>query len=432
MASDEIRKKWGTIYMGNREASLEQLNAMQEPLRREQEKKEQTEDYMERVRARAADRAREILGAAYAERQKVLEEAKTEAQSRIRQANAEASRLKAEGEAARKAGVQELEKAESIREEAEKIKAAAHDEGFQNGMDQAGAELSEFRAELGQSLSSLLHAIERERKHILAKWRDELAELTIAAVQAGTGFILQNEHKAILKNLVFQALNLLEDRTSINLRVNPADENVVADMFQAAKERFPELKQWIITGDEKIESGGIVAESLSGSVDLQRENFKELVDNILCHLGVPELGEDKQGTLKMRDLVEKEVAHIASLTPEAEPASSEQEIAENQEVAITSEEKSLLTEPDDNLMTDEENLPLNDQKPAYEFSEDPTLAELEEELFPLDDQQDEQNFNQDSDQNANPPVFGQENDLQDNNSQKKPAEADILTEGGFL
>ena len=56
MAADEARKKWGTIFMGEREASVEQLDAMQEPLRRDKIRKEQTEDYMERVRKRAADR----------------------------------------------------------------------------------------------------------------------------------------------------------------------------------------------------------------------------------------------------------------------------------------------------------------------------------------------------------------------------------------
>ena len=34
MASDELRKKWGTIFMGEREATVEQLDAMQEPMRR--------------------------------------------------------------------------------------------------------------------------------------------------------------------------------------------------------------------------------------------------------------------------------------------------------------------------------------------------------------------------------------------------------------
>ena len=80
MASDQLRKKWGTVFMGEREATVDQLDAMQEPLRRERAQQQEHEDYFARVRAKAEERAREILGAAYAERQKVLDEARTEAQ----------------------------------------------------------------------------------------------------------------------------------------------------------------------------------------------------------------------------------------------------------------------------------------------------------------------------------------------------------------
>ena len=68
MPLDDLRKKWGTIFMGEREASVEELNAMQEPALRAQVRQKAQEDYMERVRAKATDRARQILGEAYAER----------------------------------------------------------------------------------------------------------------------------------------------------------------------------------------------------------------------------------------------------------------------------------------------------------------------------------------------------------------------------
>ena len=151
MASDELRKKWGTIFMGEREATVEQLDAMQEPMRRERLKREQQEDYLERVRARAADRAREILGAAYAERQKVLEEARAEAEAERQKLIREGEALKAAGTAAQERAAAELAAAKAAREEAERIREAAHDEGFQAGMEQAGDELREFRADLGHS-----------------------------------------------------------------------------------------------------------------------------------------------------------------------------------------------------------------------------------------------------------------------------------------
>lgn len=417
MASEEIRKKWGTIFMGEREASVEQLSAMQEPLRREKQKKEQTEDYMERVRARAADRAREILGAAYTERQDVLQEAKNEIAALKRQAAEECARLKAEGEAARKLGQAELERARQEREKAEQIRLAAHDEGFESGMDKAGQELHEFRAELGQSIAAVLGAIERQRKHILETWREELVTLTQCVAQAGTGFILQKEHETILRNLVFQALDLLENRSIITVRVNPEDEAQVADMFRAARERAPELKQWIVTGDSNIERGGLVAESGSGSVDLQRQNFREMIGNILVHLGLPDSSSPEE-TSAMRELVEKEVAHIASLTPESdhqeeivdiiqtpeqpdnEEPLTEAASPETVETVIEAEadnapepEQMEIAEPPAQEMREDAggsqelaDRETGESTPSDMFREQTSLEELEEELFPLDNE----------------------------------------------
>ncbi len=179
MAADEARKKWGTIFMGEREASVEQLDAMQEPLRRDKIRKEQTEDYMERVRKRAADRAREILGAAYTERLKVLDEARADAEASKRAAARECQKLKSEVEAQKK---------------------------------EAAEELREFRAELGQSLARVLQSLADQRKNLADAWRGELCDLACSAAAAGAGYLLGKEHKNILNSLVIQALHQLENR----------------------------------------------------------------------------------------------------------------------------------------------------------------------------------------------------------------------------
>lgn len=320
MASEQLRKKWGTIFMGEREATVEQLDAMQEPMRREKLKQEQEADYMERVRARAAGRAREILGEAYAERLKVLEEARAEVAASRRETAAQCAALKAEAEALRKEAAAELARAQAEREAAVRVREAAHGEGFQTGMDQAGEELREFRAELGQSLGALLRAVAAQRTALAAAWREELAELTREAVAAGTGHVLREEHAELLRELVFRAVGLLENRATITVRVNPADEAAVSDMFAAAREHAPELVQWIVNGDERMEPGGLVAESGSGSVDCRREHFREMVDSILCHLTLPEREEEAEADAAVDTLVERETARMAEMAPPPEPA----------------------------------------------------------------------------------------------------------------
>lgn len=425
MASEEIKKKWGTIFMGDREASVEQINAMQEPLHREQRQKEQAADYLERVRARAADRAREILGAAYAERQKIIEEARNEAIEQKKAILAECAKIRSEAATARKLAQNELEQAKEERIQAENMRNAGHEEGYQAGLEQATAELHEFRTDLAQSLGSLMRAIQWQHKDILANWREDLVTLVQCAAQAGTGYVLNSEHEKILRAMVFMALDQLESRKTISLRVNTEDEAQVSDLFRAARERYPELGQWIVAGDDKIEKGGLIVESGTGRVDLQRENFRALVDGVLAHLALPEGDNEENYEAIVREIVEKEAGHIASLTPEQdkiaesglqpdqaddafqvakeavaeadEPVEPELPLDESVEPEDTEAEEAIFTEED--LLPDaseldeaaseitaapEEAISEDLSQASEAIPSDPSLAALEEELFPLE------------------------------------------------
>ena len=362
MASDQLRKKWGTIFMGEREATPQQLDAMQEPLLRERAQHQQQEDYLARVRARAEERAREILGAAYAERQKVLEEAGAEAQARIGQLTREARAMNAQAQAELAEAAAQHGKARELREEAESIRSNAHNEGFQAGMEQAGAELKEFRVDVGQMLANMLRALEEQRHSLGEAWRQELAELARVAVEAGTGWILQAEHQRILQSLVFGSLQLLEDRATVTIRVHPDDEDTVSDLFRAARERVPELTQWIVNGDASVEAGGLVAESVSGSVENLREHYREMVNGILEHLTLPPRPEEERAAEEVSAAAQSESARLEQIVPEAAPAEQPQP-----------EPTELLPEPSPEIQAETQAEPAADS--AHSLPDQAALAD---------------------------------------------------------
>ena len=314
--SMDLRKKWGTIFMGDREASMAQLEAMQEPIRREQERQQSQEDYMERVKTRAVERARQILGEAYAERQRVLEEAKREAQDHYQRIISEAESIRQSTRDGYEA--MQLERGKTSKElsEAERIRAAAHEEGYKAGMDQVAGDLQQIRFELAQYVGWMMQAVQAQTHDICRQWRESLVELTKAAVSAGTGYVLSTQHEDVLRSLLLAAVRQLEDRTTITVRVHPEDEEAVTDMFATARERVPELQQWIVNTDDKMEPGGFVAESCSGSVDCRREHFRELVENILVHLGLPTTDEDRANDEKEEQLLDMLLERARQLGPE--------------------------------------------------------------------------------------------------------------------
>lgn len=366
----DLRKKWGTIFMGDREASMAQLEAMQEPIRREQERQQSQEDYMERVKARAVERARQILGEAYAERQRVLEEARRDAQANYQRIISEAESIRQSTRDGYE--TMQLERGKTSRElaEAERIRAAAHDEGYKAGMDQVAGDLQQIRFELAQYVGWMMQAVQLQTHDICRQWRESLVELTKAAVSAGTGYVLSSQHEDVLRTLLLTAVRQLEDRATITVRVHPEDEEAVTDMFAAARERVPELQQWIVNTDDTMEPGGFVAESCSGSVDCRREHFRELVENILVHLGLPTTDEDRANDEKEAQLLDMLLERARQLGPEpvkpAEPAPADDIPAEAGAAGDAA--------PEDAAPTAEEALPPADA--------DATAAAPEEEALP--------------------------------------------------
>ena len=320
MGTDDDKKKWGTIFLdGSREASMEQLDSMQAATRQQQWNQRTQQDYLEKVRAKATERAREILGEAYTERQKVLDEARDEAESVRLTAAAlhhEAEQVRAEAEQIREAAQEELRKAEQIRE-------AAQAEGFDAGLEQAQAELESFRAALGSSVAGVLMAIHGQCHVIFEGWRGEMVELLKVCVEKGTGLVLDEQYPLVLEHLVMEAVRQLDDRRCITLRVHPDDEAAVADMFAAAKERLPHVGQWIVSGDTSLQLGGLIAESQSGTVDSRLELHRDLVQNILQHLVLPGTQLDSEALHSVEEAVRLEAEKIAVLAPpvpEPEPA----------------------------------------------------------------------------------------------------------------
>ncbi|MDR1857006.1 MAG: hypothetical protein LBR22_07595 [Desulfovibrio sp.] len=322
MTGDDVRKKWGTVFMGGREASIEELDSLQEPLRREQRKRRQQEEYLDSVRLRATERAKEILAEAYTHRQELLDEVRKETEAAREAMAAEARDAAVAAQSMRDEAAEALRTAEEERDRARDLREEGYQAGYKDGVDKAAEELKVFRKDIGESLGKVLQVIAEQRRDIMARWRDDLAALTCAAVASGTGWVLETEHQRILTALVLKSLEMLEDRQAIRVRVHPDDESLVGDLFTSAKERVPELTQWSVTGDPSIERGGVTVETSSGSVDSRREHFREMVENVLDYLSLPKGSEDDTVEKQVRRMAAQEAARLAELSS-GEPVEGE-------------------------------------------------------------------------------------------------------------
>ncbi|MEG2172411.1 MAG: FliH/SctL family protein, partial [Desulfovibrionaceae bacterium] len=305
MRTEVDNKKWGTIYLGSdKEATLDSLDAMQAAARQEQWNQRTQNEYMDRVRQRAADRAREILGAAHTERQNLLTEARAETErmrleSQVQYAKAEEARTQAE----------------ALKAEAEAIRAAAQQQGFDTGLANARDELDAFRSAMGSSIAVVLQAIERQNGALFTAWREDVVDLVKICVEKGTNWVLDTHYAEVLRALVFESVRQLDARRTVTLRVHPDDEAAVTDMFAAAREAMPDVEHWIVNGDPEVQLGGLIAESPSSTVDNRVELRRTLVNNVLQHLTLPEGEADVIAESLIHEVVAEQVAKIAQIAP---------------------------------------------------------------------------------------------------------------------
>jgi flagellar assembly protein FliH len=233
MSSSDAAAGWGNIYRGVNTVSLSALEGGNRQTWTEADEAA----YLERVRAKAADKAAEILAAA--------------------------------------------------RREAGELRKNAREQGYAAGLAQAEEEVAELRSAMADSVSSVLGAIEGQCSSIFERWRGELGALLRLAVEKGTGLALSGDRAGLLEALYAESVSALENRRNLIIRVNPEDEPVIADIVALTQDKYPDLKSWGVKGDDSVEPGGLVVESEDSLVDNQPTKRRALVDEILERLTLP-------------------------------------------------------------------------------------------------------------------------------------------------
>ncbi|MDR2801317.1 MAG: flagellar assembly protein FliH [Desulfovibrio sp.] len=229
---DKRTVAWGTIFLNGSERSLAGLEGSRKTSWNEKDEAE----YLERVRARAENMAAGVVA-------------------------------KAKGEA-------------------REIRERARQEGYAKGLDEAGAELERFRADMAESVAALLSAIEGQCSHIFDRWREDLAEVAKLAVERVTAVELSEKRAQSLVALLEEAVAVLENRRELVIRVNAEDEPALSDILSLTRELFPDVKSWRVRPDPSISPGGLLVESESSLADGRMEKRLAAVEEVLKHLSL--------------------------------------------------------------------------------------------------------------------------------------------------
>lgn len=158
-------------------------------------------------------------------------------------------------------------------EEATYIKQSAYQEGFNEGVQQAQADLENFRNSLGAFMGAEERVFSEIAPHILPIAM-EIAEKIIKTE-------VKIDPQIVLDTILDVLKTLSKNEPKIVLRVNPVQVQYLKDTMPEQVKLLGMESKLSILSDESIMEGGCIVETNNGVVDASIEAQIEIVQNAL-------------------------------------------------------------------------------------------------------------------------------------------------------
>ncbi|MDI6826903.1 MAG: FliH/SctL family protein [Armatimonadota bacterium] len=162
-------------------------------------------------------------------------------------------------ESAKEEAAQILENAQL---EAESLRTAAYNEGYQAGLQELDAQ----KQALAVRATEIENEVEKQLADFWAKIEPELLKLAVEIAEKIIRHELAENNEYVLST-VKTALYQLRDRREIKIRVNPNDYELVRNHKDDLVCSFDGVHSLEIIEDRRVDQGGCVIESVNGELD---------------------------------------------------------------------------------------------------------------------------------------------------------------------
>ncbi len=164
----------------------------------------------------------------------------------------------------------------NAQEKAVNLEKEAYDKGFAQG-EKDGLELGNKKAlKIIENIENLLIEVNQIRKDIIKHYEREILEIIFAVAKKIIHYQLKSDDK-IIKDTVFEALNLTAEKSKLVLKVNSEDLDYIEKLRPEIFTTFKEIKSIMVTSDPSITRGGCFLETPYGDVDARVETRLEKI-----------------------------------------------------------------------------------------------------------------------------------------------------------
>ena len=154
----------------------------------------------------------------------------------------------------------------AVQELAETLRSGARDQGYQEGIARAQAEV---QSQLLEVMSALTDA-QQERHRLAVQHEGALADLALQIARKVIGAHLDAD-PTLVSRIVQHAIAELEPSTSLVVRLNPGDVATVEASRRELERLVSGSGKIEIVADETVDRGGVVLVSPVGEVDARIE-----------------------------------------------------------------------------------------------------------------------------------------------------------------
>ena len=151
--------------------------------------------------------------------------------------------------------------------EAEQIRARAQAEGFAAGQEQANSMAQAESAKICSYMDTIQAAMVAEKKRIYSEHKHSLFQIMRLAFEKTLGVMLDEQREQVLNTLFEEAVSQLQAKTCITVHVCAEDFELAKSLAGQTREKRSDLPELRICSSLELAPGGVRIESGDGLVD---------------------------------------------------------------------------------------------------------------------------------------------------------------------
>jgi len=179
--------------------------------------------------------------------------------------------------------------------EAEALRAAARHEGYEEGLAQAQADLEQHRQAMSGEVENLLAQLGSQGGYVFDQRRQDIVNLVRLAVEKTLNIEMVESRKQSLEALMVEAMDRIESRRELVIKCAPEDADGLEMILSNIQQRNPSLEYWSIKPDPAVQAGGVLVEAADGKVDnlvsSRWEGVEPIFEQLAAQVTAPEGGE---------------------------------------------------------------------------------------------------------------------------------------------